>query len=140
MASRAEKFILVYIGEEQYALPALSVGKFIEFDSLTLIPNIGPSIKGLIYNNGNIITVIDTKKILKLKTLKNSDPSMCLVFEFDGYHYGLSLDQGGETIAVNKTFNDRQKKSFKRYFRTKDKKKIYILEVDEILSQINIYD
>ena len=140
MKTRSEKFILFYLGDDQYALPVLSASQFIEFENLTFIPKINKEIKGLIYHNGNIITIIDTKKILKIKSLKQTKKLICLVFEIDDYHYGILVDHGGETLAIKRTFNDRKKKVFKRYFRTEDKKKVYILEVDDILSQINIYD
>ncbi|MFA6308033.1 MAG: chemotaxis protein CheW [Patescibacteria group bacterium] len=140
MTARSEKFILFYIGDEQYALPVLIGNQFIEFENMTLIPKISQKIKGLIYHNGNIVTIIDTKELLNIKILQKNKQLMCLTFEADGYYYGLLVDQGGETLAVNKTFNDRHKKVFSKYFRTKDKKKVYILDIDDILSQINIYD
>jgi len=153
MASRSEKFILFYLEDVQYALPALLGSQFIEFENITSIPNINKKIRGLIYHNGNIITIINTKEILNIKSFKKNKQLMCLIFEADGYYYGLLIDEGGETLAVKKTFNDRQKKNFKKYFRIKaegsvvdpkrecgNKNKVYILEVDDILSQINIYD
>jgi len=140
MKTRSEKFILFYLGEDQYALPALSANKFVEFGKLTPLPKVNKEIKGLIYHNGKIVTIIDTKKILKIKSLHKHTKALCLIFEVDDYYYGISVDQGAETVAVDKIFNDRDKKIFKKYFKTKDKKKVYILEVDDILSQINIYD
>jgi len=140
MAKRSEKFIIFYLGEERYALPVLSANQFIEFENIMPIPNADPDLKGLTYHNGNIITIIDLKRVLKVKTLKSPKQLMCLTFESGGYNYGLLVDQGGETVSSDKVFTDRQKKVFKRYFKTVDKQKIYILEEDEILSQINIYD
>lgn len=138
MASQAQQFVLFYIGEEQYALPASVVNKFIEFKDLALVPKVRPEIKGLIYNNGHVITIIDIKEILKIKTLKKSSQPVCLLFEAGGHHYGLVVDQGGETISVKKIFTNRQKKVFNRYFKTKDKQNIYILETNHILSQIGL--
>lgn len=150
MPSRAEKFILFYLGDETYSLPVLLASQFIEFTNLTLLPQINQGIEGLIYHNGHIVTIIDTKKILKIRSQKKNSKLMCLIFEFNGYYYGLLVDQGGETLAIKKTFNDRKKKVFsakggstsggKRYFRTKNKQKVYILEIEEILSQAKIYD
>ncbi|MFA6467190.1 MAG: chemotaxis protein CheW [Patescibacteria group bacterium] len=138
MASKSEQFVLFYIGQEQYALPALTVNKFIEFKDLTLIPKVNKEVKGLIYNNGHIITIIDIKEILKIKSTKSNKQPMCLIFESSGHHYGLVVDQGGEITSVNKIFTDRQKKIFNKYFKTKDKKNIYILEANQIVSQIGL--
>ena len=138
MASKSEQFILFYIGDKQYALPALTANKFIEFKDLTLIPKVNKEVKGLIYNNGHIITIIDIKEILKIKSAKNSKQAMCLIFESNGHHYGLLVDQGNETILVKKVFTDRQKKIFNKYLKTKDKQNIYILEANQIVSQIGL--
>lgn len=138
MASKSEQFVLFYIGQEQYALPALVVNKFIEFKDLALVPQVRREIKGLIYNNGHIITIIDIKEILKIKALKKPSQPLCLIFEAGGHHYGLLVDQGGETISVKKIFADRQKKIFNKYFKTSNKQNVYILETNHILSQIGL--
>jgi len=140
MATRAQKFISFYIGDQQYALPIMYGNKFIEFNRLTAIPQVDKDILGLIYQGGNIITILDIKRILKIKSLNQNIQQICLMFEVDDYHYGILVDQGGETISANRTFTDRQKKIFKKYIKTKDKAKVYILEPADILSQINIYD
>lgn len=140
MAVRTEKFILFYLGEEKYALPALSANQFIEFSNLALVPKADSDIKGLIYHNGNIVTVIDLKKVLKILSSKREASHMCLTFEYGGYYYGLLVDQGDETLAVKNISSDRQRKVFKRYFTMSDKKRVYILDIEDILSQINIYD
>ncbi|MBT4209342.1 MAG: hypothetical protein HOE19_00255 [Candidatus Komeilibacteria bacterium] len=138
MATRAQKFISFYIGDQQYALPIMYGNKFIEFNRLTAIPQVDKDILGLIYQGGNIITILDIKRILKIKSLNQNIQQICLMFEVDDYHYGILVDQGGETISANRTFTDRQKKIFKKYIKTKDKAKVYILEPDDILAQINI--
>jgi chemotaxis signal transduction protein len=161
MLNKSKKFISFYLGGEQYAIAASLVNKFIELENLSSIPGVGQDILGLIYNNGHIITIIDIKKILKLKSLQRNNQSTVLIFEYDDYHYGILVDQGGESVVASKILNDRQHFSArggsafgrKKYIKTKTKdkvngkarggglgQKIYILEADEILSQINIYD
>ena len=140
MAVRTEKFILFYLGGEKYALPALSANQFIEFSNLALVPKADQDIKGLIYHNGNVVTIIDLKRVLKIMSPKREGSHMCLTFEYGGYYYGLLVDQGDETLAVKNISSDRQRPVFKRYFTTPDKKKVYILDITDILSQINIYD
>lgn len=136
-----EKFILFYLGEEFYALPALAGNQFIEFSNLAVWPHKDRDIDGLIYHNGHIITVIDLKNILKIKSQSADKSKTCLTFEVGGYYYGLLVDKGGETMPIKKIFNDRQKKIFKRYFVLPDnKQKVSILDIDDILSQISLYD
>jgi len=138
--ARTEKYILFYLGEDSYALPALYAKKFVEFKHLLHLPNVSKEIKGLLYHNGNIITVIDTKVILSVKPLQKPSQKICLIFESNNYYYGLLVHQGGDTVVAKKIFTDKQKKIFQRYFKTPDQKKVYILEIDKILSQININD
>ena len=104
MATRAQKFISFYIGDQQYALPIMYGNKFIEFNRLTAIPQVDKDILGLIYQGGNIITILDIKRILKIKSLNQNIQQICLMFEVDDYHYGILVDQGGETI--NTTHSD----------------------------------
>lgn len=138
MAKRLEKFIIFILGEQKYGLPAEAGNQFIEFSKAMPLPAVGEYVKGLIYYNGQIITILDARKILKIKDNKKNNQSVCLIFELNNYYYGIVVDEGDETVAVDKVFNDRQKKIFRRYFRGVDKAKIYILEEDEILSQANI--
>lgn len=135
---KSEKFILFYLGEEQYALPAISGNKFIEFKNLSSLPNIQKEIKGLLYHNGNIVTVVDIKSILKIKSFKKNSQKMCLLFEMNNYYYGILVDQGGDTVAAKRIYTDAQKKIFKKYFKNDNKDKIYILDPVQILNQINI--
>ena len=113
MGVRTEKFILFYLGEERYALPALSANQFIEFGNLALVPKADQDIQGLIYHNGNIVTIIDLKRVLKITPLKPKASQLCLTFEYSGYYYGLLVDQGDETMAITNILSDRQRKFFK---------------------------
>lgn len=135
---RLEKFITFYLGEQKYALPVEAGNQFVEFSDVLQVPQTDKNIKGLIYHNGNIVTLIDLREVLKIKKQSKSQTAMCLIFELNKYHYGLLVDGGDETIAAKKVFNDRQKKKFKRYFKGENKQKVYILEEDEILEEVNI--
>lgn len=135
---RLEKFITFKLGKEKYALPASSGNQFIQFSQVMPLPNVEAGILGLIYYNGGIVTILDIKKILKIKDSKKISNNVCLIFELNNYYYAILVDEGDETVGASKVFNDRQKKFFKRYFKDANKNKIYILEEDEILSQANI--
>lgn len=137
--TRQQKFLTFSIADYKYAIALMPVLKFAEFDRLTTVPQASDKIAGLLYNNGQLATVINSYNLLNLKK-KNHKNNICLLFEFADKYYALLVDEGGENVKSDKIFTDRQKKNFKNYIKGADKEKIYILEVKEILQQAAIYD
>jgi len=66
MNKRATKYISFSIDGTYYAMPVNAVGPFIKGDNSLLVPKANEIIKGLIYQNGKIITIIDSAKLLAL--------------------------------------------------------------------------
>lgn len=138
MPKKQQKFILFYINDEQFAMPLLENSQFIAGDKTTAIPNTNKKVMGLIYNGGNIITVLDTAKFLNIK-YKRPDEYSYLLFDYNKDFYGLIVDHGGETKIVNDIFTDKNKKYFKKYIKI-NKQKAYILEPENVLEELKIYD
>ena len=70
MKKLERKFIIMLIADELYAMPLLKDGKFIDYNQLNIlpVPNTNNKIIGLIYLEGKIVTVLDTAKILAIKS------------------------------------------------------------------------
>lgn len=137
MAKRAVKYISFYLGDILYAFPLLDGVQFISVDRPTPSLPHSPKIKGLIYNNGEIILIVNIAFILGVKA---KTEHMALLFNYQGDHYGLLLDEGGVVIKSNRVFSDRQSKDLKKYIKIK-KDKVYILEPAFICNQLGLnYD
>ncbi|MCD4760433.1 chemotaxis protein CheW [bacterium] len=143
MARKLQKFILFSVGADTYAMPLLADSHFMVCDKTSAIPGVDSKVRGLTYHNGNIITILDTAKILKIK--RNSAHNDCLLFNFEDDLYGLLVDEGGETVRVQRSFSDGQKKVFKKYVKINKHTstplsagKVYVLEPEELLGSANI--
>jgi len=140
MAVKKQKFISFKIAGDWYGLPIIFGKQFINCEQLSPIPDSQDKIKGLIYHNGNILTVLDTAKIISIKARPSDRTQVsCLVFSYDKDFYALAINEEGEVMTAKRIFNDANKQKFKKYFKEKDAK-IYILEPADILHSIDIYD
>ena len=129
------KFIILDIADELYAMPLVKEGKFVDYKQVNILPlpQVSKKIKGLIYLEGKIVTVINTAQILGLS---GGQHNLIFLFEFDHHHYGLTVQASGEIIKTNKILINRKRKEFKKYIKVK-KKNIYILDLEDIFDKIS---
>ncbi len=129
------KFVLLSIADELYAMPLVKEGKFIDYKQVNILPlpKVSKKIIGLIYLEGQIVTVINTAKVLKLSNNKNN---LVFIFEFANHNYGLAVQSSGEIIKTNKVLINRKRKEFNKYIKVK-KKNIYILDLEDIFTKIS---
>ncbi|MBT6691337.1 hypothetical protein HOB10_03325 [Candidatus Parcubacteria bacterium] len=138
MAAKTQKFILFFINDEMWATPLTFGNQFISYDQPVPLPDVSKEVTGLIYGGGHIVTLLDTAKILAIRS-HSKQYETCLRFDFNSDHYGLLVDAGGETVKVNRVLTDRNKKEFKKYIKFKNNK-IYILYPEDIWNKLSIYD
>ncbi len=137
MAKRAAKYISFYLGGILHVFPLLDGAQFISVDRPTPSLPHNPKVKGLIYHNGEVVLIVNTALILGIKA---KTEHAVLLFDYQGDHYGLLLDEGGVVIKSNRVFSDRQSKDLKKYIKIK-KDKVYILEPAFICNQLGLnYD
>lgn len=140
MAVKKKKFITFQTVDGWYSLPVEAASKFINCEYVSLVPEAPEKIAGLIYHNGEIVTVLNTDKIISIKAkVRAISNGSCLIFSYNKDLYALLVKEEGEVVGVSRTFTDRKKRNFKKYFKIKDDK-IYILEPEEIVHSIGIYD
>ncbi len=130
MSKKEQKFILFTLGNSTYAMPLLPTSKIIGVDNITKIP-FDSKLKGIIYHNGHIISIIDTGKILKIK----SNGDKCLLFDYNDDHFGILIKEPKDTITIKRVLIDKKGK----YFKVK-KDKIYIIYPSKIMELIDIYE
>lgn len=139
MVAKSKKFISFQVADGWYALPALSGTEFIAVEQLSPLPITQDKVAGLIYHNGNIVTVLDTAMLISIKGVRSDvNINNCLLFVYQGHFYALLIKEAGEILKATQLFTDRKKRRFNKYFKVKNNK-FYILEPEEILSSIEIY-
>jgi purine-binding chemotaxis protein CheW len=53
------QYLTFVVGEEEYGVSILSAREIIEYDTITVVPNAPPSIRGVINLRGSVVPVVD---------------------------------------------------------------------------------
>ena len=88
-----ELLLIVSIGEQRVALPAVAVESVVELDTLIPVPRAPPHVAGLSALRSRVLTVIDCLRSLELGVSDRSEGIReAAVVELDGHHYALIVD------------------------------------------------
>jgi purine-binding chemotaxis protein CheW len=89
------------VGEEEYAVPILSVQEINRMMQITRVPQSPPFVEGVINLRGKIIPVIDLRKRFGLTELENSDDVRIIVVEVSNRVIGFTVDRVNEVLRIN---------------------------------------
>ncbi len=89
------------VGEEEYAVPILSVQEINRMMQITRVPKSPPFVEGVINLRGKIIPVIDLRKRFGLTELENSDDVRIIVVEVSNRVIGFTVDRVNEVLRIN---------------------------------------
>ncbi|MEZ6192496.1 MAG: chemotaxis protein CheW [Phycisphaerales bacterium] len=89
------------VGEEEYAVPILSVQEINRMMQITRVPQSPPFVEGVINLRGKIIPVIDLRKRFGLTELENSDDVRIIVVEVTNRVIGFTVDRVNEVLRIN---------------------------------------
>ncbi len=107
--SRAKKFMVFTLEEERYAAPLNQIKEVIGLTKITPLPNVAPYFKGLINLRGKIISTIDLRIKLGLKSKQNLNKKMSIIIaEFGETILGCIVDDVIEVIGIEESQIERQ--------------------------------
>lgn len=89
------------VGDEEYAVPILSVQEINRMMQITRVPQSPPFVEGVINLRGKIIPVIDLRKRFGLVKLENSDDVRIIVVEVSNRVIGFTVDRVNEVLRIN---------------------------------------
>lgn len=89
------------VGDEEYAVPILSVQEINRMMQITRVPQSPPFVEGVINLRGKIIPVIDLRKRFGLTELENSDDVRIIVVEVANRVIGFTVDRVNEVLRIN---------------------------------------
>jgi len=135
-AIKSKKFILINISGKQFAVPLADAQNFLQLKNIVLIPKLNTNILGLTYNNGHIITVLATAKLLNLSL--SAEDKQCIIVEVDSHYYGLLIRRAGQAMEVKRVLNSQPKKnkSLLTKYISINNKKVFILNKNELVDQV----
>jgi purine-binding chemotaxis protein CheW len=93
LENRYMEFIL---GDQQFALPLISVKEVIQKPEITNVPNMPSHFEGMMNLRGKIIGVFNVRKKMSIKAQESKtekSPDVVIVVEKDGISVGMIVDE-----------------------------------------------
>lgn len=141
MAVECREYVTFYLGNEMYAVQALSVQEIIELTNITKVPHLPEFIKGVINLRGTIIPVIDLKLKFGMGSFEYRTHSCIIVTEFSDGVTGLIVDSVSdvvnmtdESIKPAPSFGTKIKTEFIKGVANIEEKLAIVLDAEKILS------
>jgi len=112
---RSEKEEIVYhqwatfrVKQELFGIDVMQVKEVLRFVEITPVPGADASVLGIINVRGNVVTVIDTRRLFKLPEVDYNDDTRIIVVELnDKEVIGLVVDSVDEVINLPQNRVDR---------------------------------
>lgn len=129
------QIVIFTLGNEKFALETQLIDGIEKVLNITRVPNTTGYIRGLANLRGNIITVIDLKKYLKMDNIMNEEN--VIILQAEDERIGLMVDSVHEVIEITDDMLEKSSESadyikgivnFKEYVVT-------LLEGEKLLSR-----
>jgi purine-binding chemotaxis protein CheW len=90
------------LGEYGYAINSLHVNEVLRCSEITPVPGSAYFILGIMNLRGNVVTVIDARRVFGLPALKHTPISRIIVVQIEDFALGILVDRVGEVVDLNK--------------------------------------
>ena len=139
------QYLTFFIAGEEYAVNILKVKEIIEYDTVTVVPNTAPWIRGVTNLRGNVVPVIDlaikfglqgsqTSKLTCIVITEVSDQGEKLTLGVMADSVSQVLDFSENEIETPPPFGTRVRIEFLLGMGRMGKKFCLILDIDKVLS------
>lgn len=95
-----EQLVTMRINKQILGIPVKDVREILRSQKITNIPLVPEEIAGVLNLRGRIVTAIDIRHRLQLKTSDQDADCIFVVVEHNGELYSLIVDSVGEVIAI----------------------------------------
>jgi len=96
-----ERFLEFSLGEEDYAIPLLSVREVISVPETTPIPKAPPHFLGIMNLRGQVISVVDLRQKLNIKPKEEDLEESVVIVDIQGMNLGIVVDSINKVLAVS---------------------------------------
>ncbi|NWH05167.1 chemotaxis protein CheW [Desulfobacter latus] len=97
-----EQLVTFSINEEEYGLPIMQVQEINRLSDITHVPRAPEFIDGMTNLRGNVIPVINIRKLFGLEDLAVDDRTRVIIVDINGNRTGIRVDQVNEVLRLNK--------------------------------------
>lgn len=101
--SAINRYLEFVLGTEKYAVPLLSIKEVIPLPETTVLPNCPDYFIGIMNLRGQIISIIDLRKKLKIKSAVSNLEEAVVIVDFDTISVGLIVDSIERVITFDET-------------------------------------
>lgn len=133
-------YVTFVIANQLFGISVVQVRDVLSTHRITPIPLAPPEIAGSLNLRGRIVTVIDVRRRLGLKSHGANEGAMSIVVEHDQDLYSLVVDSVGEVLALgtgelegNPPTLDPQFRAFSAGIHRLDNKLLVVLDVTRLL-------
>ncbi len=98
-----ERFLEFSLGNENYAIPLLTVKEVIPVPETTEIPNSPKYFIGIMNLRGQIISVIDLRKKLKVQSQKNNPEEAVVIINIGTIGLGVIVDSINRVLTLGRS-------------------------------------
>ncbi|MCD6579439.1 chemotaxis protein CheW [bacterium] len=133
------KSITFLLNSQYFGIEISNIIEVVKEYQIKQIPGVSNVIEGLINLRGEIITVVNLKKRLKLEETKDSIHDV-LIVRYDNINYGLYLDEVLEVVNLKEENIQKESKNFLKIeenflenLAKLNEKPIMILNLEQIL-------
>ena len=98
-SGESQRFLCFRLGEEDYAVPLLSVKEVIAMPDTTPIPNTPPHFLGIMNLRGQVISIIDLRTKFGFKSEKSTE-NCVIICDFGGISLGVVVSAVENVLAV----------------------------------------
>lgn len=94
------RFLEFSLGKSEYAIPLLIVKEVLSIPSTTPIPNSPAYFMGLMNLRGQVISIIDLRKKMKVSPKEHNEEAVIIV-DLDGLNIGVVVDSINNVLAFS---------------------------------------
>lgn len=96
----SQRYLQFDLGQESYAIALLNVKEVIPLPETTPLPDSPSYYIGIMNLRGQIISIMDFRKRLKIAPKEDRDEEAVIIVEFDGVGIGLVVDSINRVLNV----------------------------------------
>jgi len=97
----ASQYIVIILGNQEFALEISNVGSINEYQKITLLPNAPEFIEGVIHLRGDIIPIVNLSKRFNIESTKKLSERRIIAVEVEGKLIGFLVDDASQAITVD---------------------------------------
>jgi len=95
-----DRYLAFSLGQEDYAIPLLSVKEVIAVPEITPIPFAPVHFLGIINLRGQIVSVIDLRKKFNMESAAQTEETALMILDLDHVLLGVIVDSVNEVVSL----------------------------------------